>query len=72
MSARRCCGTPPRPLASPSAAEAVALGVEYVSLDDLLARSDIVSLHTNLSPETAHLIGAHAFSIMKRGAMLIK
>ncbi|HLV34398.1 MAG TPA: NAD(P)-dependent oxidoreductase, partial [Spirillospora sp.] len=36
--------------------EAGALGLAYVELDELLARSDIITLHTPLTPETYHLI----------------
>lgn len=46
-------------------------GVEKVSLDDLLSRSDIVSLHTPLTPETRGLINAAAFARMKPDAILI-
>lgn len=45
--------------------------VDYVGLDELLAESDIVSLHCPLTPETHHLIGRHAIAKMKRGVMLI-
>ncbi|TDV14373.1 2-hydroxyacid dehydrogenase [Paraburkholderia caballeronis] len=49
----------------------IALGVQYVPLDTLLAESDIVSLHCPLVPATHHLIDADALARMKRGAMLI-
>ncbi len=52
-------------------AEAAALGVEYATLDDLLAQSDIISLNCPLSPETKGMIDARAFGLMKRGALLI-
>ena len=42
-----------------------------VSLDDLLAQSDIVSIHAPLSLETRGIIGARAMSILKPGAMLV-
>jgi D-lactate dehydrogenase len=48
-----------------------ALGVRYVELDELLAESDIISLHCPLTPQTRHLIDAGALARMKRGAMLI-
>ncbi len=48
------------------------LGVERVaSQEDLLRRSDYVSLHTPLTPETRHLLGAEQFHQMKRSAYLI-
>jgi D-3-phosphoglycerate dehydrogenase len=46
-------------------------GVEKVSLDDLLAQADIVSLHTPLTPETRGMLGAAGFGRMKPGAVLI-
>jgi len=49
----------------------VALGVEYVELDRLLAESDIVSLHAPLTPDTHHLIDDAAVRTMKPGVMLI-
>ena len=41
------------------------------NLDDLLARSDFVTLHTSLSPETTHLIGEGELRLMRPGAYLI-
>lgn len=46
-------------------------GVEQVVLDDLLARADIVSLHTPLTDETRGLVGAAAFARIRPGAILI-
>jgi D-lactate dehydrogenase len=51
--------------------ECVTLGVSYVPFTDLLAQSDIVSLHCPLTPETRHLLDAAALARMKPGAMLI-
>ena len=47
------------------------LGMEYVSVAELLRQSDIVSLHCPLTPDTRHLIDASALATMKRGVMLI-
>jgi D-lactate dehydrogenase len=46
-------------------------GVIYTSLENLLAESDIVSLHVPLTPETHHMINASTLALMKTGAMLI-
>ena len=46
------------------------LGVEKVSLDDLLARADFVSLHTPLTNETRNIISAASIAQMKKGARL--
>ncbi len=51
--------------------EVEALGARYVALPELLAGSDIVSLHCPLTPTTRHLIDAAALAAMKPGAMLI-
>ena len=47
------------------------LGAAYVSLPELLARSDFVSLHVNLSADTRHLIDAAALALMKPTAILV-
>lgn len=47
------------------------VGADLVPLDELLARSDIVSLHCPLTPTTRHLIDGRALESMKRGVMLI-
>ena len=48
-----------------------ALGATFVELDDLLARSDFVTLHVSLNDETTHLIDAGALSRMKPSAVLV-
>ena len=47
------------------------LGVTYAPLDDLLAQSDIVTLHSYLSDETRHLFGRANFEKMKPTAILV-
>ncbi|MEU3503331.1 hydroxyacid dehydrogenase [Streptomyces hundungensis] len=54
-----------------SGTEAVALGVEPVSLDELCARSSIVSVHAPQLPETQHMIGAPELALMPTGATLV-
>ena len=44
---------------------------EYVDLDTLLARADIVSLHCPQTPQTTKLINAETIAKMKDGAMLV-
>jgi len=46
-------------------------GVQFTPVDELLARSDVVSLHLPLNQETRHLIGAAELAKMKPGALLI-
>lgn len=46
-------------------------GVTGVSLEDLLARSDIVSLHLPLAPASHHLLDARHLAMMKPSALLI-
>src|SRR5262249_17238394 len=47
------------------------LGIEYVTLDRLLAESDFVSLHPALNPETRHMISDKQFALMKPTAFII-
>ena len=47
------------------------LGARYVELEELLAQSDIVTLHCPLTPENKHMINAAAIAKMKTGVMLI-
>lgn len=53
------------------AADAAALGVELVSFEELLARSDFVSVHAPLTPQTRNLIGAEALAMMRPEAVVV-
>jgi len=48
-----------------------ALGAEYVSFEELLKRSDVLTVHTALTPETSGKFNADAFKQMKPGAIFI-
>ena len=50
---------------------AARLRAQRVPLDELLARSDVISLHLPLTPQTRHLIDGPALARMKPGAILI-
>jgi D-3-phosphoglycerate dehydrogenase len=54
-----------------SESRATELGVEKVELDDLLARSDFITLHTPLTDKTRHIINAEAIARMKDGVRII-
>lgn len=47
------------------------LGVELVELDDMLRRSDAVSIHVPYSPETHHMINAERLALMKPSAVIV-
>lgn len=47
------------------------LGVIFASLDELLAKSDFISLHVPLTDETRHLINKETIGKMKKGSFLI-
>jgi phosphoglycerate dehydrogenase-like enzyme len=51
--------------------QAYEMSVELCGLDDLLRRSDIVSLHVPSLPETRHMIGADQLAMIKDGALFI-
>ncbi|WP_405570524.1 hydroxyacid dehydrogenase [Streptomyces phaeochromogenes] len=53
------------------ATEAAALGVPLLPLDDLLATSDIVTVHAPQTPETHHLIGSRELALMREGSVLV-
>ena len=46
-------------------------GIEYVTLDELFARSDVISLHCPLTDETRHMINAAAIEKMKKGVLFV-
>lgn len=52
--------------APPSAPKAM-----YRSLDDLMSESDFITIHTNLTTESQHLIGAHELSLMRPDAYIV-
>lgn len=56
---------------SPDEEYATLHGVEYVSLDELYARADIISLHCPLNDSTRYMIDAEAIAKMKNGVMII-
>jgi phosphoglycerate dehydrogenase-like enzyme len=57
---------------APRDAKAVAaMGAEQMSLEDLLKKSDVVTLHVPLLPATKGLINAEKLALMKKGAILV-
>ncbi len=54
-----------------SSERAVDLGIEKVSLDDLYARADFITLHTPMTDGTRHMIDAAAMAKMKKGVRII-
>ncbi|MBN1878089.1 MAG: hydroxyacid dehydrogenase [Anaerolineae bacterium] len=54
-----------------SEVESVALGVRRVSLEELFATGDIVSLHAPVTPETKEMIGARHFQLLRDGVLFI-
>jgi D-3-phosphoglycerate dehydrogenase len=57
------------PFISPEAAEK--LGITLVTLDELLQKSDFISVHTPMTKETRGIINAAAFAKMKQGVFII-
>ncbi len=47
------------------------LGIRYVEFESLLAESDFVTIHVNLTPETYHLIGRKELATMKSTSVLV-
>ncbi len=54
-----------------SAAESTQMGVELVTLNELMVKSDVVSLHQPLLPNTVNSIGSEQFNLMRDNALLI-
>lgn len=54
-----------------SAEQETSLGVSYVSMDELLSRSDVISLNCPLTPETRHIINADTLEKAKNGVMIV-
>ena len=54
-----------------TAEEEAVLGARYVSFDELLEQSDVLSIHSPLLPTTTGLFGAEAFNKMKNTAVLV-
>lgn len=46
-------------------------GIEFVDINKIFAESDFITLHTNLSPQTHHLIGSEQLKKMKKNCILI-
>jgi len=57
------------PFISPEVAEK--MGVKMVSMDELYANSDFITVHSPLVPETRNLVNAESFATMKKGVFLI-
>jgi D-3-phosphoglycerate dehydrogenase len=55
----------------PNQAAADELGVTFVPLEDLYARSDFIALHTALTADNKHMIGADAIATMKAGVRIV-
>lgn len=54
-----------------SAARAAQLGIELVTLDELLERADLISVHLPKTPETKGLIGAAQLARTKKGVIIV-
>ncbi|WP_309224093.1 MULTISPECIES: phosphoglycerate dehydrogenase [unclassified Mycobacteroides] len=54
-----------------SAARAAQLGIELLTLDELLGRADFISVHLPKTPETAGLIGKDALAKTKPGVVIV-
>jgi len=59
------------PLVTPDDVRRAGLDVPLLPLGEVLSRTDVLSLHLPLLPETTHLIDARAISGMRRGAIIV-
>lgn len=59
------------PYVNPADPKIIKLGIKMVSLDELLASSDFISLHIPLTEETKNLINAQTLARMKKNAVII-
>ena len=57
------------PFLSPE--RAIEMGVEKVELEDLLARADIITLHTPLTDKTRNILSAEALAKTKKGVLIV-
>lgn len=55
----------------PSEALAKDMGMSYVSLEELFSRSDVVTLHAPLTPDTDHLVDASLLGLLPETAVII-
>ena len=54
-----------------SADRAVEIGVEKVELEDLLARADVITLHTPLTDKTRNILSVEALAATKKGVLIV-
>ncbi|WP_425994912.1 phosphoglycerate dehydrogenase [Caulobacter sp. DWR1-3-2b1] len=57
------------PFLSPE--RAIEIGVEKVELDELLARADVITLHTPLTDKTRNILSAEALAKVKKGVLIV-
>ena len=55
----------------PDRKRAKELGLKYVDLPTLLEKSDFITLHVTLTPETERLLGKKEFEVMKKGVIIV-
>lgn len=55
----------------PNLKRAEELEMKYVDVHTLLAKSDVVTVHVTLTPETERLLGKNEFALIKKGAVIV-